>query len=223
MNTKAYIAEFISTFALIFVGVGSIVADHLTAGAAGLTGIALAHGLVLAVMITATAAISGGHVNPAVTLGALSAGKIDVKNALGYIVAQCLGGLVAAYVLLMAVPSDALHAVNFGTPALGPNISVVQGLVAEIVLTFFLMFAVYGTAMDRRAPKMGGLFIGLTVTLDILVGGPITGAAMNPARHLGPALVGGSMDNLWLYWVGPIIGAVLAALVYKNVFEEKAA
>jgi len=222
LKTKAFAAEFIATFALIFVGVGSIAADHMTGGAAGLTGIALAHGLVIAVMVSATMAISGGHVNPAVTIGALVAGKIDVKNAAGYIIAQCLGGLMAAYALILAVPSGALHAVNFGTPALGQDISVFQGLVTEIILTFFLMFAVYATAIDRRAPKVGGLYIGLTVTLGVLAGGPITGAAMNPARHLGPALAGGSMEHLWLYWVGPALGAAMAAAVYRNLFEESA-
>ena len=221
MNTKALIAEFIGTFTLIFVGVGSIAANHLTSGALGLTGIALAHGLAIAVMVSATAAVGGGHLNPAVTAGALVAGKIDTANAAGYIVAQCLGGILAAIAITFAVPASALDAVAMGIPALGTGISGSQGLVTETILTFFLMFAVYGTAMDKRAPKVGGLFIGLTVTLDILMGGPITGAAMNPARHLGPALIGGMLDNTWLYWVGPVMGSSLAALIYKTTLEEK--
>jgi aquaporin TIP len=223
MNYKAYIAEFIGTFALIFVGVGAIAADHITGGASGLVGIALAHGLTIAVMVTATGHISGGHLNPAVTIGALVAKKIDSGKAIGYIIAQCLGGIVAAFLIKQVVPVDVLMApqVNMGTPALGPNITLTQGLITEIVLTFFLMFVVYGTAIDARAPKVGGLFIGLVIVLDILIGAPISGAAMNPARHLGPALLGGGMQNLWLYWVGPIVGGALAGKVYHDVLEER--
>ena len=221
MKQKALVAEFIGTFALIFVGVGAITADFMLGGKSGLVGIALAHGLTIAVMVSATAAVSGGHLNPAVTIGALVARKIDGKNALGYIIAQCLGAVVAALLIRVAMPITALQSVGFGTPALGTNITPLEGLVTEAVLTFFLMFAVYGTAMDHRAPKVGGLFIGLTVTLDILMGGPISGAAMNPARHLGPALIGGSLDNLWIYWVGPVVGSSLAALVYSQVLEKE--
>jgi MIP family channel proteins len=221
MNVRPLVAEFIGTFALIFVGVGAIAVDGITHGGAGLVGIALAHGLTIAVMVSATAAISGGHLNPAVTIAALVGGKIDARGALGYILAQCAGAIFAAFMITLAIPAPALAAVNMGTPALGAGIGLGQGLVTEAVLTFFLAFVVYGTAIDQRAPKVGGLFIGLTVTLDILVGGPITGAAMNPARHLGPALLGGGLDNLWLYWVGPLIGGVLAGLVYHNVLETR--
>ena len=221
MNTKALIAEFIGTFALIFVGVGAIAADFITGGKSGLAGIAIAHGLAIAVMVSATAAISGGHLNPAVTIGAWVGKKINGKNALGYIVAQCLGAIVAAFCVTLAVPADVLNAVKMGTPALGNGITVGQGVVTEIILTFFLMFVVFGTAIDARAPKVGGLFIGLAVVLDILMGGPISGAAMNPARHLGPALLGGGLENIWLYWVGPIVGAVLAAVVYTRMLEPK--
>ncbi len=220
MNTKALVAEFIGTFALIFVGVGAIASNHII-GAPGLVGIALAHGLTIAVMVSATGAISGGHLNPAVTAAAWVVKKIGTADAAAYIIAQCLGGIVAAILIKLAMPAEALSAVSMGTPALGSDITISQGLVMEIVLTFFLMFAVYGTAMDARAPKVGGLFIGLAVTLDIFIGGPITGAAMNPARHLGPALFGGGLQNMWLYWVGPVVGATLAALVYSTFLEEK--
>lgn len=221
MNKKALIAEFIGTFALIFVGVGSIASNFLSGGQSGLVGIALAHGLTIAVMASATAAISGGHLNPAVTIGLFTAGKIDIRNSVGYIVSQCLGAIAAAWALKQCIPAAALDAVSMGTPALGLNISTSMGLITEIILTFFLVFVIYGTAVDKRAPQVGALFIGLAVTLDIFIGGPITGAAMNPARHLGPALLGGGLQNLWLYWVGPIIGGILAAQVYKNCLEEK--
>ena len=221
MKTKPLIAEFIGTFALIFVGAGSIAADHITGGAVGLTGIALAHGLTIAVMASATAAVSGGHLNPAVTFGVLLAKKIDLPNAIGYIVSQCLGGIAGAALLKLCIPASALQAVNMGTPALGQGVTTGMGLALEIVLTFFLVFVIFGTAVDSRAPKVGALFIGLTVTLDILIGGPITGAAMNPARHLGPALLGGGMLNTWLYWVGPLVGGAVAALLYHHVLEER--
>lgn len=219
MRPKAWIAEFIGTFALIFVGVGAIAGNYLNGGETGLVGIALAHGLTIAVMASATMAISGGQLNPAVTIGLLCAKKIDAVNAVGYVAAQCLGAIAAAFLIKQCIPLDALAAVNMGTPALGANISVGMGLITEIILTFFLVFVIYGTAVDQRAPKVGGLFIGLAVTLDILIGGPISGAAMNPARHLGPALLGGGFQNLWLYWVGPVLGGILAALCYKKFLE----
>ncbi|MDO8302385.1 MAG: MIP family channel protein, partial [Sedimentisphaerales bacterium] len=221
MNKKALIAEFIGTFALIFIGVGAIAADFATNGKSGLTGIALAHGLTIAVMVSATAAISGGHLNPAVTLGLFAAKKIDLKNSIGYIIAQCAGAVAAAFTAGLCIPHDTLRAVAMGIPARGVGVSEGAAVLTELVLTFFLVFVVLGTAVDKRAPKVGGLFIGLTVTLDILMGGPITGGAMNPARHLGPAVVGGWFKDTWIYWVGPMAGGVLAGLVYKNFLEDK--
>jgi len=221
VDLKKFIAEFVGTFALIFVGVGAIASDYLNGGQTGLVGIALAHGLTIAVMVSATMAISGGHLNPAVTIGFLITKKIDITGAINYIVAQCLGAISAAILLKLCIPVVALTAVNMGTPALAAGISVSMGLITEIILTFFLVFVIFGTAVDSRAPKVGGLFIGLAVTLDILIGGPITGAAMNPARHLGPALLGGGLNNLWLYWVGPVIGSILAALTYNKFLERQ--
>lgn len=140
-------------------------------------------------MLSATFATSGGHLNPAVTVDALVGRKITPRGAIGYILAQGLGGIAGAYLITLVIPEQALTVVKM-RPPLGPGISVSQGLIAEIVLTFFLAYVVYGTAVDARAPKIGGLFIGLTVSLDLLIGGPISGAAMNPARHLGPAILG---------------------------------
>lgn len=215
MNFKAYIAEFIGTFGLIFAALGVIASTN----GEDLVAIALAQGLIIAVMVSATGAVSGGHLNPAVTIGALTAGKIDSGNAIGYIVAQCLGGIVAAALAKACIPADSLAAVGMGTPALGEGISTGMGLLTEIILTFFLVFVIFGTAIDKRAPQVGGLFIGLAVAAGILVGASITGAAMNPARHLGPALLGGGMGMIWLYWVGPIIGSILAAQIYHRVLE----
>ena len=213
MKLRPLVAEFIGTFTLIYVGAGSIAANELTKGQVGLVGIALAHGLAIGVMVSAAAAISGGHFNPAVTIGALAARKIAALVALAYIVAQCLGAIAGAAVLRLSVPGGVLDRVAMGTPAPG-----------QVVLTFFLMFVIYGTAIDQRAHRVGGLFIGLTVSLDILMGGPISGAAMNPARWLGPALLGGGgFQNVWIYWLAPPLGAVAAALLYKYLFEEETA
>jgi MIP family channel proteins len=221
MNLKPLLAEAIGTFTLIFVGVGAIAANYTTEGALGLTGIALAHGLAIAVMVSATAAISGGHLNPAVTLGLLAGGKIDGARALLYIVAQCVGAVLAAVLIGACVQSESLVETGFGIPAPGRGVSASAVIAMEAVLTFFLVFVVYGTAVDARAPKVGGLFIGLTVALDILCGGPVSGGAMNPARHLGPALAFGQLSNIWLYWVGPILGGIIAGLVYSKGIEGR--
>ena len=208
--SKRLVAEFIGTFTLIFAGVSAICND------AGLVGIALAHGLALAVMISALGHISGGHFNPAVTVGALAGGKIKFPDAIGYIAAQLAGGFVGALAVKAIFSSTAIASHNFGTPSLGADISVTTGILAEFIMTFFLVLVVYGTAIDSRAPKVGGLFIGLTVTLDILAGGPISGAAMNPARTFGPALAGGYWDNHIVYWIGPVLGGIVAGFVYSR-------
>lgn len=206
---KACVAEFVGTFALIFVGVGAIA--NLAGDHAGLVGIALAHGLTIAVMVSATGAISGGHLNPAVTFGLLIGRKICASRALAYWISQLLGATAAAAIMLSV---GGITAVSNGTPDLAPKVSVLTGILVEAVLTFFLVFVVYGSAVDSRAPKIGGLAIGLTVALDILIGGPITGAAMNPARTFGPAFVSGHWTNHIVYWVGPLIGGLLAGLIY---------
>jgi aquaporin TIP len=240
MKIKAWVAELVGTFALTFIGVGTIAnlaglggevtsqtGDFATRATLiinklGLVGIALAHGLTIAVMVSATAAISGGHLNPAVTIGLWSAGKLDRTNALGYILSQVIGSFLATALLALAL-GDRVRAVNYGSPMLGEGVSAGTGLIVEAVLTFFLVFVIYGTTVDKRAPKMAGLFIGLTITLDILMGGPVTGAAMNPARQFAPAVFAGgaAAGQIWLYWLGPVVGAVLAAQLWRNYLEEK--
>jgi len=221
MNLKPLIAEAIGTFTLIFIGIGAIAANYSSNSGLGLTGIALAHGLAIAVMVSATGAISGGHLNPAVTIGLLVGKKIEPLLALFYILAQCLGAILGAILISACVQSHALSATGFGIPAPGVGVSTTAVIAIEAVLTFFLVFVVYGTAVDSRAPKVGGLFIGLTVALDIMCGGPISGGAMNPARHLGPALVFGQLQNVWMYWVGPLLGGILAGFLYSRVLEKK--
>ena len=220
MNTslsKRCVAEFIGTFALIFVGVGAIYHN------AGLLAVAFAHGLTIAVMASALGAISGGHFNPAVTFGLLVGGKVDFRVSISYWLSQLAGASVAGFILLFlfthqvdpAKGTLAQTIVASGTPDLAvKGVTALEGVLIEAILTFFLVLVVYGTAVDARAPKIGGLAIGLTVTLDILFGGPFTGAAMNPARTFGPALASGHWANQWIYWVGPLLGGALAGIVY---------
>lgn len=219
-NKKACLAEMVGTFALIFAGAGSICENQLTFGGLGLLGIALAHGLILCVMITALGPVSGGHFNPAVTFGAWVGGKISRGKAVGYLLSQLVGAVLGAILLRIVFAPGVWQPVNLGTPGLTSGTTVGEGLVMELILTFFLVFVVFGTAIDPRAPKIGGFGIGLTVTLDILVGAPLTGASMNPARTFGPALVSGFWANHWLYWVGPLAGGALAGWLYTRVFEN---
>jgi len=215
-NMKAFACEFIGTFTLIFVGVSAIASNHLSNGGLGLTGIALAHGLAIAVMVTATGGVSGGHLNPAVSFGAFLAKKLDSAKFVGYVISQCLGALFAAFLVKQVFAPEVLTFVGMGTPSFGAGVTLSQALIMEIILTFFLVFVVFGSAIDAKAPKVGGLFIGLTVALDIMAGGPISGGAMNPARHFGPALMGGGLTNMWVYWVGPLVGGALASLAYQK-------
>ncbi len=212
----AFVAEFIGTFALTLIGAGAILN-----GSAGLVGVALAHGLVIVVFGTALGAVSGGHFNPAVSIAMLATGRIDPTKAGGYIISQVLGSVLAALILTQVFPAETVSAAKLGTPLLSATTSIGAGIILEFLTTFFLVTAIFGTAVDSRAPKMGALFIGLTVTLGILCIGPMTGAALNPARSFGPALVGGYLDNFWLYWIAPIAGAVAAAFLYDGLFHKR--
>lgn len=214
LSFKKYLAELISTFALVFIGAGAILSGN------NITGIALAHGLVLMSMIYATAHISGAHVNPAVTIGMWVTKKINTKDGIFYIVAQLLGASIAGYLLLIIFPDGSQ--LNLGATALASNITVGMGILIEAILTFFLVFTIFAVAVDKRG-KTGafGLAIGLVLTFDILVGGSLTGASMNPARSFGPALASGFWNNHIVYWVGPIIGSVTASLVYQKFLLSK--
>jgi len=214
------LAELVGTFVFFFIGAGSIVTDSYTHGGVGLIGVALAHGLILSVMVSAFGAISGAHFNPAVTVGAWVAKKVDAQTVGLYIVAQLIGGSLAGYLLRAIFPDAVWQAVHLGTPALAAGVPPYVGLILEATLTFFLMLAVSGTAMDSAAPKIGGFGIGLTVAVDILVGGPITGAAMNPARVFCTALPAGYWDAHWIYWVGPIAGAAFASWLYTRFLSK---
>jgi MIP family channel proteins len=222
----ALVAEFIGAFALSFVGIMAIHHAPTLGPGVGLLAVALAHALILSVTVTAAMPTSGGHFNPAVTIGFLLTGKIKPVAAVGYIVIQLLGGLVAALAVYTIFGGGEIGAavVKSGTPDVAHDISNMTALLCEIIATFFLVFVIWGSAADPRARNVGGFAIGLTIAADILAVGPITGASMNPCRSFGPTLIGSLAKDggalwahHWIYWVGPIIGACVAALVYNYV------
>jgi aquaporin Z len=183
----------------------------------GIFGVAVAHGLVLAVMVTAMLGISGGHLNPAVTLGLVAVRRADLRTGLAYIVAQLLGALLAALMIKMVYPLGVVRPISLGTPTIANTIQLQQAMIIEGLMTFFLVSAYFGTILNPAAPRLGGLGVGLTLLFDMLVGGPLTGAAVNPARAFGPALVSGQWVGHLVYWIGPIVGGVLAALLWEYV------
>jgi MIP family channel proteins len=213
---KPCIAELIGTFALCFIGAGAICSDTLPGGKIGLLGIAVAHGLALSIGVTATMHISGGHLNPAVTAAFLATGRMKPEQAAQYIVSQLAGATVAGFFLKAIYDQKVWGRVHLGTPALGADVGPGVGIFVEAVLTFLLVFAVFGTAVDPKSHKIGGFGIGLTIAFDILMGGPLTGAAMNPARAFGPALASGFWSNHLVYWIGPLLGGTIAGLVYDR-------
>jgi MIP family channel proteins len=221
---QKFVAEFVGTFTLIFIGAGAICADAYMKAAgqpgAGLLAIAAAHGLAFGIMVTAVGHISGGHLNPAVTIGFWVTRRLSTFQALFYWIAQLAGATFAAYLLTLVVPEATWRSVGLGTPDLAPDFTRIHGMALEAALTFLLVFVVFATAADNKGAfdKIAGFAIGLTITMDILLGGPFTGAAMNPARAFGPALVARHWTNHGVYWVGPLVGGVIAGFLYNAVF-----
>ncbi|NJO43888.1 MAG: aquaporin [Cyanobacteria bacterium CRU_2_1] len=205
------IAEFIGTFILVFAGTGAVMVNQISNGAVTHLGISFVFGAVVAALIYSLGHISGAHFNPAVTLAFFTSGFFSRYNVFPYIVAQCVGAISASAMLLLSLGRIG----NLGA-TLPLNDNWLQSFVLEIILTFILMFAIFGSGLDRRAPiGFAGMAIGLTVGLEAAFMGPITGASMNPARSLGPAFVGAIWQHHWLYWIAPILGAQLAVLVYR--------
>jgi len=187
---------------------------------AGLVEVALAHGLILGVMVSSLMRISG-HFNPAVTLGLLATRRIEAMMAALYIVAQLLGAIAAGYALKASYPESVFVATRGGGQSVALDITGFQAFLLEAIATFFLVFVVFGTAVDQYGPKIGGLAIGFVVAADILAIGPLTGASMNPARSFGPAVASGVYEAQLLYWAAPITGGLVAALLYEFLFMKR--
>jgi MIP family channel proteins len=217
---RHFAAEFIGIFALVFVGGAAIMSAHMSRSTDVVLFAAVAHGLILAIMVTATMRISG-HLNPAVTIGFLVTRRIEPMMAMLYIVAQLLGATLAAYALKWLFPATLVLQSRIGGQSISLDVTMGQAIGLEAVATFFLVFVVFGTAVDPAAPKVGGFAIGLTVAADILAIGPLTGASMNPARSFGPAIVSGIFEAQAVYWAGPILGAIVAALLYDRLFLRR--
>lgn len=225
-DTKKYLAELLGTFVLVFVGTGAAV---IAGKSIGFLGIALAFGLAVLAMVYAIGPISGCHINPAITIAMLVNGKINSKDAGMYIICQCIGAILAS-ALLFAVISG-LPAYNIATDGLAQNgygsaspggFSMLSGLIAEVILTFIFLMVIFGATSKAAPAGFAGIAIGLTLTMLLLVGIPITSGSLNPARSLGPAIFAGTtaISQLWMFIIAPIIGAVLAAYVWKYTFEN---
>jgi len=233
LDYRAAAAELIATFFFVFLGVGLVIVTGNILGGGMDTGrliaISLGHGLAIAMLVSATAHLSGGHINPAVTFAAIITQRISAANGIFYIIAQIAGGTLgalAAGLLIPEVMGGGLGegAGTLGSHALAPAVSVGQGLGIEIILTAVLVFVVFGAAMDKRGVGfVAPLAIGLAVTVDHFVGVPLTGASMNPARTLGPAIMANTWSDVWVYIVGPLAGAAIAGLVYHYGFKKDTA
>jgi aquaporin TIP len=222
-RVKVMVAEAIGTFTLIFIGVLAISAAKIAGapeGIVNLASIAFAHGLAIAVMVAALGAVSGGHFNPAITLGFVVTGRMPIARALLYWIAQLVGATLAGLLLVQVIGADFVAA---GTPDLGLGMLSGAAITLEAVGTFFLVFVVFGTAVDERAPKsVYPMAIGLTITMDIMAIGPLTGGAVNPARAFGPALASGHWAHHVVYWIGPLVGGALGGLVYHHLLMQRA-
>ncbi|MBI2597955.1 MAG: aquaporin [Candidatus Diapherotrites archaeon] len=219
-NFQKYAAELIGTFTLVFIGAGAVIVNSITGDALGLLGIAFAHGLALMAMVYAFGAISGTHINPAVTIAMLAAKKIGQKDAIFFIASQLAGSIIASFALLAVFPKVP-QSIALGTTMLNEvfGITFAVGTLVEIILTFFLVLTIFALSFDKRnTTPLNGFAIGMVLAFSIMVGGPLTGAALNPARAFGPAIVSGFLDNQGVYWLGPIVGGVLAAILYTWIF-----
>src|SRR4030081_2962417 len=221
--TAKLLAEFIGTFSFVFIGAGTAAVVGDGVGLPGIAAIALAHGFTIMAFAFAYGAVAGGHMTPAVTVGVLAAGAMTAGEAIGYIVSQLIGGVAGALLLRIVLGGAAT---GLGMPALAHNLALGvttltvtpwAGFVIEAVLGFFLVTVVLSTAVAGRAGSLAPLAIGMTLTLNIIMGGALTGAPFNPARALGPMVATGNFSNAWLYLTAPIVGAIVAALLHTGL------
>jgi aquaporin Z len=218
------LSEFVGTLTIVFVGAGAFAASALgAAGGAGLVTIAIAYGLAVAVMMAALRHISGGHFNPAVTIGAFVTQRIEGSVGFAYIVAQLAGAAGGAALLRGAFPETLWRQSNLGTPLVATGISNGQAVLLEAVLTFFLVFVIFATSIDAegRFANLAGPAAGFAVIMGVMVAYPFTGASLNPARAFGPAAVGSFWDNHWVHWVGPGAGGIIAASLYDGLIVRR--
>ncbi|HHT9116562.1 MAG: aquaporin [Planctomycetes bacterium] len=222
---KKYMAEFVGTFALVFIAAGSVCADFYLRQAGGqglgLLGISIAFGIVVIAVIYATSYVSGSHVNPAVTVSFWITKRMEPNTAIMYIISQIAGASLAGLALKTLFP-DAAKTVYLGTCMLAPGVSIARGVLMEFIITFLLIFTIYGTLVDKRASAgFAGVAIGLVVLFGAMIGGTISGGAMNPARVFGPAVASGQFTHHFVWWLGPILGGIAAGFVYDKLFAEK--
>ena len=222
---KKYMAEFVGTFALVFIAAGSVCADFYLRQAGGqglgLLGISIAFGIVVIAVIYATSYVSGSHVNPAVTVSFWITKRMEPNTAIMYIISQIAGASLAGLALKTLFP-DAAKTVYLGTCVLAPGVSIARGVLMEFIITFLLIFTIYGTLVDKRASAgFAGVAVGLVVLFGAMIGGTISGGAMNPARVFGPALASGQFTHHFVWWLGPILGGIAAGFVYDKLFAEK--
>lgn len=211
------IAEVYGTFILVFFGCGAVIMESFPTARFGLMGIALVHAVAFSVAITATMAVSGGHLNPAVTIGLWSTRRIPAADAFVYVMAQLAGALLAALTARALFPAAVAKFVLWGTPSIYTGITATTAVAWEALLTFFLVSAVMATVVSKSAPRVGGFAVGLTLFFAIMVGGPFTGAALNPARAFGPAVISGNVQSLGIYFLGPLLGGIVAAQLWSRV------
>jgi len=218
-------AEFVATALFVLAGAGAVVMNAVSANTLGPLAVGLVHGVALAILVSMTLSISGGHLNPAVTVALLVAGKVDRRTAGLYVLAQLAGAVVGALLVKLLFPLQAGLVTSLGTPAMSVHVgdSLAKGATIEALFTFFLVSAVFGTAVAAEAPKLGGFAIGLVVFVGAIVAGPLTGAALNPARAFGPALVAWEWHGQAAYWIGPLVGGIAASLLWSRVLLPKAA
>lgn len=224
---KKYVAEFLGTFTLVFIAAGAVCTDYYLKKSGGqslgILGISIAFGLATTSVIYAIGYVSGAHINPAITIAHWVTRRINPDTAIKYILSQILGASLAGFTLKILFP-EALYTVYLGTSTLGDEVSILQGIIMESIISFLLVLTFYGTVLDKRAYSgFAGLAIGLVVLFGVLIGGPISGGVMNPARAFGPALASGQFTHHYVWWIGPIVGSVLAALLYDTVLAEKEA